>query len=279
MRRVAALSLALVGAAGCADPAAALRRRATSCRRARADLVRVSQSFLGDGAAVAIAEADEALDAADRRLPRSRRRRPRPGGMPPTVAVRMVERARLAALHAADREALDHARAAVRNLAADTARREAFFADLARRRGAAADARARLSATRRAALEGACDAAEELLDRPEGLLFRLPVEGDLPAPHLAPPLGRRGAPRRARRRAPPGPPPVTCASRCSTTPTAFRAEPWHLAERRRQRICDALSRHGVPSDAFLASRSPVASGTQIDVLVIERPIAAPPTAR
>ncbi len=266
MRRVAALSLALVGAAGCAGPAASQPRDLV---QVRAELRRVAQGYDGEGARAAIAEAEAALDAADE----ADELHPDTGAADDAayVARRLVEQARLAVLHAADRDALFHARAAARNLAADLARREAFFADLGRRREAAAEDLARLSAARRDALERARDTEEQLLDRPPGLLFRVPAEAlFLPGTSLL----RSGAEARLASLAAAlhGGPACDVCLQILDDVDGFRSEAWRLADRRRDRIHDVLRRHGVPAEAFVASRSRPPRGAQVDLLVLERPL-------
>jgi outer membrane protein OmpA-like peptidoglycan-associated protein len=190
------------------------------------------------------------------------------------VARRMAERAHLAVLYAAEREALFRARGAVRRLRDDVRRRRAFFEDLARRRRAEAEARARVAAARRAALERARGPGAEILARPEGLLFRLASEPIfLPGTSLL----RDGAEARldalaAALRAGPA-----CDVRVQVLDDAdgFRAEPDRLASRRAKRVRDTLRAGGVPGDAFVAPLRQAPCGTQIDVLVIERPVVLP----
>jgi hypothetical protein len=188
------------------------------------------------------------------------------------VAQREIVQARLDALYQADREALEKARAAARRLAADAARRAAFFADMERRRRDEDEAQARLHAARRAALEGARGDAE-VIERPPGLLFRLAAEAlFLPGTSLlcAGADARLAALADALCREP------ACDVRLVVLDDVdgFRTDAWQLAERRVRRVEDALRAHGVPGGAFLPGPRRVAAGTQVDVLVDERP--APP---
>jgi outer membrane protein OmpA-like peptidoglycan-associated protein len=276
VRRVAAWSLALAGAAGCAGPVAPPPRD-LDLVQARSDLQRVATSYGSDGAADAIAQAEEALDAAAEALFDGRRSaRQRDDAV--YVAVRKVEQARLTALHATARAALFHARTAAHHLADDLARREAFFADLARRRRAESDARVSLSIARRSALEAARVAGETIVDRRDGLLFRVPAETlFLPGTSLL----RSGAEPRLVALAAALREGATCdvCIQVLDDVDGFRSEPWRLAERRRARIKDVLHRQGVPAEAFLPSPSRPTPGAQVDVLVRERRPALPAAAR
>lgn len=191
------------------------------------------------------------------------------------VARRTTEQARLAARYAADREVLDHARGTVRRFEEDDARREAFFADLARRRRQQAEATVHTAAARRHALEAALDPSDQLVQRPDGVLFRIPAEQlFLPGTSLL----RTGADARLRALGYAlglGPP---CDVRIQVLDDAegFRTDAAHLARRRYARVHDALVAAGVPHAAFLAPLPAAPYGTQIDLLVREQPVPLPP---
>lgn len=271
MRRAAAIGVVIAGAlrcgceCGCASTATL--PPPGDLVEARIELLRVASSPLAEGAADAIAEAEAAITAAERE----------PAGRSADaayVALRLAQQAQIAAMVAAERDALEKARSAARRIAADTARRETFFTDLGRRRRAEAEARARRAESRRAALESAVDPTSQLVDRPEGILVRLSTEAlFLPGTSLL----RSGAEPRlaalaaALRRGP------ACDLRIEVLDDAdgFRTDPGRLAERRSRRIRDTLRSHGVPADAFEAPRYDVPCGAQVDVLVIERPVVLP----
>ncbi len=208
------------------------------------------------------AEADPPLDGADAAY----------------VARRAAQRTRLSVLYLADREALDHARTAARVLEDDAARREAFFADLACRRRARAEEAAAVAAARRRAFEAVVEPEDQLLDRPEGLLFRTAAEQVfLPGTSLL----RSGAAERlaavayALRLGP------ACDVRIQVLDDAdgFHADGALLAWRRYVRIHDALAAAGVPHASFLAPLREAPRGTQVDLLVVERPVPLPPPSK
>ena len=269
MTRAPALYLALAGvAASIAGCAAATPRPARDLLEARAELGRVQASPQADLARSEIADAEAALSEAERAAGAD-------AADDAYVARRMAQRAHLAALYEAEREALFLARRAVRRLTGDAHRREAFFDDLALRRRAEAEARARIATARRAALERARGPDAEILDRPEGLLLRLASE-PLFLPHtslLRPDGEERLAALGAALLAGPA-----CDVRVQVLDDVegFRADPDLLASRRSKRIRDTLRAHGVSDDAFLAPLRQAPRGTQIDVLVIERPVVLPP---
>jgi outer membrane protein OmpA-like peptidoglycan-associated protein len=271
--------LSLLGAAGCATlsgprtpsgpeaaPPAAATPRALAA--AREELLRAGASPLTGEVAEAWGAAEEALAAAEAAADH-------PGAEDAAyVALRMAERARLTALYVADRQALEKARATVRRLGEEKDRRDAFFAGLAHDRRAAAEARIQARAEHRAALEEARSAGGELLELPEGLLFRLPAEAlFLPGTSLF----RDGADDRLTTLAAAllRPPAGDVYLRVLDDVEGTRTDPARLAARRRARVHDALLAHGVPADAFVPApphaSSPLPLGTQVDVLLIERP--------
>ncbi len=141
------------------------------------------------------------------------------------MARRTTEQARLAARYAADREVLDHARGTVRRFEEDDARREAFFADLARRRRQQAEATVHTAAARRHALEAALDPSDQLVQRPR----RHPLPRSPPS-NSSSPARRCFARARTRASGPSGTPwasalRATSASRSSTTPKASAPTP------------------------------------------------------
>ncbi len=233
---------------------------------ARVELLRLADGPLAGAAGDAWTEAEEALADAERagETPRA--------DDAAYVALRKAELARLAALHAGARLALSHARAEVRRLGEDGERREAFFADLARRRRADAEALALASLGRRRALDAvqAGDPSSLIVERPGGPPLPHGGGGSLPAGHLAPPRRGRATPRRPRRGAPPPPRlrrPRPDPRRCRGPARRPRAPlrppdapgPRHPGgpRRARERLPPRLR------------RSP--HETQVDVLAIERP--------
>lgn len=194
------------------------------------------------------------------------------------VARRTAQQARLASLYAAEREALDHARGALRRLEEDAARRRAFLADLARRRRVQAETVARTAAARRRAVEAAIGAADQLLDRPQGLLFRVPTEQIFLAGTS---LLRSGAAdhladlAQALRLGP------SCDVRIQVLDDTdgVHSGPEQLARRRYARVHDALVAAGVPHATFLAPLPHAPYGTQVDVLVVEQPVPLAPPGR
>jgi outer membrane protein OmpA-like peptidoglycan-associated protein len=275
VKRAPVLCLTLAGAAGCATGRAPPPRDLLD---ARAELGGVQASPQAELAPAEIADADEALAEAERDVDARGR-----GELRPTrartaddvyVARRMAQRARLAALYAADREALDHARGAVQRFAEDGRRREAFFTGLASRRRAEAEARVHTAAARRSALDLARGPTDEILDRPEGLLLRLSAEQlFLPGTSLL----RTGAEARLAAVAAALRIEQACDVRVQVLDDVegFHTDPASLARRRARRIRDALCDHGVPRDTFLAPLRNPPPGTQVDLLVVERPPVLP----
>jgi len=191
------------------------------------------------------------------------------------VARRMAERARIATLYEAEREALWKARGAVRRLTEESERRRARLEGLAQHRRAVAEERARVATARRAALERARRNGDKLLERPEGLLLRIaPEHLFLPGTSLLRDTAdeRLDALAEALRS---GPACDVLLQVLDDVP-GERISPERLAHRRWSRLHDALVARGVPAEAFARPLRYAPFGTQVDVLVIERPVAPPP---
>jgi outer membrane protein OmpA-like peptidoglycan-associated protein len=194
------------------------------------------------------------------------------------VARRTAERARLAALYDAEREALDRARTAVRRFAADAARREAFLEDLVRRRRAQAEIAAHLATARREALEAVCDPSAQILERPDGIVVRVPTEQLFLAGTslLRPGAAERLAALASALRLGPA-----CDVRLQVLDDAdgVGSDRGQLNRRRWARVHDSLVAAGLPHAVFLAPLRNVPYGTQVDVVVVERPVPLPPLDR
>lgn len=254
--------LALAGAAGCATAAPPPH---PDLAAARAQLVMLAEGPLAEADRDARTDAEEALAAAEQASGT-------PGaGEAAYVALRKAEQARLAALLARERLALAHARAEVRRLGDDDARREAFFADLARQRRADADHLVLATRARRRALDeaGAADPASAVVPSARGIVFRTAAEAIfLPGTSLlrdgaAPRLAALAA---ALRRAP------ACDVRVQVLNDVDgrRTGAARLAARRRVRVQGALLALGVPRGAFVPPLRHPPPGTQVDVIVEER---------
>jgi len=190
------------------------------------------------------------------------------------VALRMAERARIAMLYEAEREALQKARGAVRRLTDYGERRQASSVDLAHRRRALEEARAQIATARRAALERARRAGDQILDRPEGLLFRIGAEHlFLAGTSLL--GGEAGARLDALAEALRSGPPCDVLLQVLDDVEGLRFSNEALAQRRWEHLHDALVARGVPSDAFARPLRYAPFGTQVDVLVIEHPVRLP----
>jgi hypothetical protein len=265
MRAAAALILVLTG---CAVPL----RPPRDLLEAEATLARAQASPFADQAADEIREAEAVLTAAER----AARARP---GMAATdddayVALRAAEKAEIAARYAAERIALEKERGAAERLSADIERRDAFFTSLARRRAARDEAEAALRARRREALERAQGPHTQLLERPDGLLFRFSAD-DLFLPGTS--LLRDGAEDRLAH---------LCHCLTRTLPLllrlsvlddveGFKTAPVVLAARRAQRLRDVLRAHGVPEDCLLPCEKHPPLGTEVDLLVLDPALPLP----
>jgi outer membrane protein OmpA-like peptidoglycan-associated protein len=191
------------------------------------------------------------------------------------VARRMAERARIATLYEADREVLREARGAVRRLTEYGERRSALLDDVARRLRAVEEAHAHAVTARRTALDRARRAGDEIVERPEGLLFRVASERLFIAGTS---LLRDGADERldALAEALRDGPACDVLLQVLDDVPGEHISPERLAWRRWNRLHDALVARGVPSEAFARPLRYAPFGTQVDVLVIERPVAPPP---
>lgn len=165
MRRVPAWA-ALAGAVGCAGCAAVVPGPPGDLLKAQSELGRVWASPQTEWAPDEIAEADAALDQAEATFGAALRDSGSRWNAEDDayVALRMAQRARIAMLYEAEREALRKARGAVRRLTDDGERRQASLVDQANRRRALEEARARVATARRAALERARRAGDQILD-------------------------------------------------------------------------------------------------------------------
>lgn len=258
--------LALAGAAGCATVTPPPRPDSAA---ARAQILVLAQDHLADDAGDAWTDAEEALAAAERATGTPR------ANDAAYVALRKAARARLAALHARERQALEQARAEVRRLGDDDARREAFFTDLARRREADAAALVLATRARRRALDGAgaSDPDSAVVPSAGGIVFRTAAEAlFLPGTSLL----RDGAEPRLSALASALRRPPACEVRVQVLDDVDgrRTGAARLAARRSARVHDALLAHGVPPDAFVPPLRHPPPGTQVDVIVEERPPAA-----
>jgi outer membrane protein OmpA-like peptidoglycan-associated protein len=240
--------------------------------QARAEMARAAQPPLLGRARSAWTEAEQALAEAERAEEDG------PGAKAEDaayVALRMAERARLSALYEAERDALEHARATVRRLAEDDARREALLADAARRQQETAHALAAAREARRRALEDVRDGAGgDMIERQEGLLFRFSTKAIfLPGTSLL----RDGARERLAALAAALRRPPACDVRLQVIAdiAGQHTSAAILAERRIMRVHDTLLAHGVADEAFLAPLHHPPAGTQVDVLVVERPPPSP----
>lgn len=266
-----ALSTAIL--AGCAAMACAPvdARPPRDLVAASSALARAEASPFAEEAAAAIADAEAALEEAEREAVEH----PRRAADSAYVARRMAERARFAAQYEAEREALEKARAAALRLGAELERREAEARAIAAREKALAEASAARQKARRAALEGARGEVGVVLERGEGFVFRLPAEAlflpgtsllrDGAVPRLAALAAalRNGAP---------------CDVRIDVVEDVegFRTRADLLASRRRTRVHDLLRAYGIPAAAFARPLRHPPCGTQVDVVVIERPISVAP---
>jgi outer membrane protein OmpA-like peptidoglycan-associated protein len=266
MKRATAL---LLGLTGCALPA--LPRSGDLVDATRV-LARAEASPLAESASEDLADAEAALSAAERD------HEAHPGSVRAAesayVALRVAERARLAGVYAADREALARARGAARHLREALARREALAALVARHQAAEARAQADLRKAHRDALEAARGPSAQLLERPDALVFRLSVEETF---IHGTSLLRSGAEDRlaALARALLAAPPVAVRLQILDDLEGFRTGCTLLAARRLRRVHDTLRAHGVPTGAFLAPARRPPPGAQIDVVVIDPPVALP----
>jgi outer membrane protein OmpA-like peptidoglycan-associated protein len=261
-----ALAGAVAGACVPSTPPPRAEAGAPDLAAARAGIRGLAGGPLAEEAPEALAEAEQAVSEAERALQT-------PGaGDAAYVALRKVESARLAAIHAHEALTLWRARAEVRRLAEAEARRAALRAELARRREADALALAAAAQARRRAFAEALgdDSGGAILEGAEGIGVRIAAEAlFLPGTSLL----RDGAALRlaavaAALRVPPA-----CDVRVEVLDDVEgrRADPARLAARRRQRVRDVLVAHGVPAGAFLSPRRTVPAGVQIDVLAAERP--------
>jgi outer membrane protein OmpA-like peptidoglycan-associated protein len=266
--RGAWLALAGAAAGACAPPAPGPRAEAGA-----PDLAAAQAGIRGLAGGPLAGEAPEALAEAGRALDDAEQARGSPGaGDAAYVALRKVETARLAAVHAREAVDLARARAEVRRLAEDAARRAELRAELVRRREADALALAAAAETRRRALAEALGdiRAGAILDEPDGIGVRFAAEALFLAGTS---LLRDGAePRLAAVAAALRVPPA-CDVRVEVLDDVEgrRADPALLAARRRQRVRDVLLAHGVPAGALLSKRRAVPAGAQVDVLAAERP--------
>ena len=277
MRRAASLAGALAGVVVCAGCAGIATGPSRDLLEAQGEIGRLWASPQADLAAAEIAEAEAALDQAEAARDAALRGN---GGRwdaedDAYVARRMAERARIATLYEAEREALRKARGAVRRLTEYGERRRAFLEDLARRRRAVEETRARVATARRAALERARRVGDEILERQAGLLFRVaPERLFLPGTSIL----RDGAAERLDTLAEA----LTSGPACDVLLQVLddvpgeRISAERLAHRRWKRLHDALVARGVPSEAFARPLRYAPFGTQVDVLVIEHPASLPP---
>jgi len=263
----------LVGAvvcAGCAARTGPVPAPPRALLEAQSELGRLWVSPQADLAPSEIAEAEAALTQAESTYEAARQGI---GGRwdaedDAYVARRMAERARIATLYEAEREVLRKARGAVRRLSEYSELRRALLDDLARRRRAVEEARASAAIARRTALERARREGDELVERPEGLLFRVASERlFLPGTSLL----RDGAEERldALAEALRSGPACDVLLQVLDDVPGERISPERLAWRRWTRIHDTLVARGVPSEAFARPPRDVPFGTQVDVLVIE----------
>ena len=191
------------------------------------------------------------------------------------LARRAAELARLAGVYAADREALDKARSAAENLRAALVRRDALIAAVERRREDDTQARAALHRAHLRALETARGLDAEIVERPDGLVFRLSVEQTfLPGTSLL----RTGADDRLAslaRALASAPRPLEIRLQVLDDLPGAGTGAALLAARRLQRLHDVLRRRGVPAGVFLAPRRHPPPGAQVDVLVEDPPVLVP----
>ena len=186
MRRAASLAGALAGVVVCAGCAGIAAGPSRDLLEAQGEIGRLWASPQADLAADELAEAEAALDQAEAARDAALRGS---GGRwdaedDAYVARRMAERARIATLYEAEREALRKARGAVRRLTEDGERRRAFFDDMAqpparggggaRPRGGGPARRPRARAPRRGRDPGAAGGAP--------LPRRAPSASSCPAP-------------------------------------------------------------------------------------------------
>lgn len=255
--------------AGCALPVAGPPRDLVDAART---LARAEASPFAAEARREIAEAEEALTSAEQA------QRARPGSQAAAddayVALRMAEKAVIAGRYAAERTALEKARAMAERLSADLERRDAFFAGMARRRAAEEKAQQAIREIHRKALARVRWAAVAIEEQPSAILFRLSAETlFLPGTSLLRDGGeaRLAALAAALRTSPP------CLVRLQIQDDVegFHTGPALLAERRRNRVHDVLCAYGVAEDAFLPYVRRPPPGTQIDVLAIDPVVPLP----
>lgn len=260
----------VVASAGCVPAASMVPGDLVLAQRA---LGRAADSAFADRAAEEIAEAEVALDLAEREQAM------RPGSARAAedayVARRAAEKAWVAGRCAAAREALLRARRAASHLAADLARREAFFASLSRRRAALAEARAEQRRALLSSVVGARAAGARILERADAIVVRFSVEQIF---LHGTSLLRDGAEERLDRLAAclAKAPPSELQLAIVDDVEGFRTRPRALASRRHERLREALSARGVPASAFRPRAVHPPSQTQIDVLVIAPELPLPP---
>lgn len=258
MRAAAALLVSVVGCAGARPPSPDLLI-------AQRVLARAYVAPFAPLAREEIAAAEDAIESAEEAHAVD------PGSVgcddDAYVARRAAELSLLAGRCAAAREALFKARRAANHLAADLARRDAFFAELSRRREAQARAHEDLRLANRAAITAALGPGARLLDRPDALVVRFASE-DLFIRGTS--LLKSGAELHLD---------ALCRGLASAPSYAIgidvlddvegvRSAPALLAARRRARIADTLRGCGVPDEVIVPSAARPPPGAQIDVLVI-----------
>jgi hypothetical protein len=235
---------------------------------ARAELLHAAARPLEGDARDAWIEAEEALAVAEAGAAH-------PGAEDAAyVALRLSQRARLATLYVAEHEALVKARATVRRLGDDDERRLAFLAALDQDRRAAVEERRRIHEVHRAALS-ASGVGGVILDRPEGLLLRIPAD-DIFLPGTS--LLRSGAEERLAALAAVLGAGSSKGSLCLVMlddVEGTRTDAAVLAVRRRERVMESLTARGVPADAFVTPPRLPPPGTEVDVLWMEGPPAGP----
>jgi len=262
MRAAPALGALTLALAGCAATPLPPPRELLLAQRV---LARAAASPFATEAAAEVGAAEAALTQAERAHAAS------PGSGDAFddayVALRTAQKALVAGRYEADRIALEKARGAAQRLEADGARREAFFASLARRRAARAEAQAELRRAHREALERARGPRTQILEQADTTVFRMSAE-ELFLPGTS--LLRDGAMERlgALGRGLAAAPPYTLRVSVLNDVEGFKSAAAILAERRRIRVERTLRAYGVPEAAFLKPERPP-PGAQIDVVVIE----------
>lgn len=253
--------------AGCVGPGARPPATADLTAAQRTLGSALSSPCAGD-VAEEIAEAEEALAAAER----AQEAHPWSADAldDAYVARRAAEKAAAAVVASAERRALEDARAMAARLAADRERRDAFFASLARRRAARAEALATLQLRQREALAAA---GVRLVPRGEAVVVRFSTEELFLAGTS---LLRDGAEDRlaAVARALLGASPFVVEIAVLDDAPGFRTPAPLLAARRAHRLRDTLAAHGVPEDALVAARP--APGAQVDLAVLAPELPLPP---